>query len=224
MRRRLAIAFFDLDGTLVDSRRDIVLAVQHGLQRIGLPPLPDQQIASHVGHGLENLIRKNLGPKNQHRFAELTEAFRRHYARHMFDHTTLYQDVETILDAVAAIPLAVVSNKSRPFVERMLSHFRLAPRFLRVFSGDDEDWHKPEIRGLRQLLRSFNIPRREALLVGDMPVDVKTARRAGINSYILGRGFSRPAELRAAGAEHVHRGLSGIIRLYRPIRPSQSRR
>src|SRR5246127_3233788 len=127
----IELVIFDLDGTLIDSRLDLVHSVNAALRHIGRPELPDHLIASYVGDGAPILIQRALGGEvvEEAVVRKGLEFFLSYYREHKLDHTTLY---EGILDALAAIQkssngrprkLAVLTNKpvnpSRAIVEAL---------------------------------------------------------------------------------------------------------
>jgi phosphoglycolate phosphatase len=171
---------FDLDGTLIDSSRDIVTAVNAARERLGLGPLDDPTVLSYVGHGVRDLMRKAMGGSPGE--SELDKGlgyFREFYAKHLLDNTRPFPGVVEALAALEGRQLAVLTNKPIRFTVPILEGLGLAHRFARVYGEDSFPRKKPDPMGLESLLAEFSVTPREAVMVGDSEIDVQTARNAG---------------------------------------------
>src|SRR5258707_12908057 len=142
--RSIKLVIFDLDGTLIDSRLDLVHSVNAALRHIGRPALPDHVIASYVGDGAPILIQRALGGEavDEAIVRQGLQFFLSYYREHKLDHTTVYEGVQESLAAIQhasnGVPrkMAVLSNKpvvpSRAIVEAL----GLAPFFVQVYGGN----------------------------------------------------------------------------------------
>jgi len=171
---------FDLDGTLIDSKLDLALSIDATLKHMGKPSLPHDLIYSFVGNGAAMLVRRALGDtvtdaeaEEGHRF------FLAYYRDHMLDNTVTYAGVREALEALGHHPMAVLTNKPVRFSERILEGLGIASYFRYVCGGNSFETKKPDPEGMNAILRSFGMSPREAMLVGDSDVDVRTARNAG---------------------------------------------
>lgn len=186
---------FDLDGTLINSRRDIVDSANELLGRYQRPPLPPDQVAGMVGEGARLLIARLLAAAEV--TAPLDEAlagFLEIYDRRLVDHTRPYPGVEDTLRALTAAGcrLAVLTNKPRDPAVRILKHFGLMDLFVAVIGGDSDLPRKPDPGNLLALCEQTAIPAPDTLLVGDSWVDVETARNAGAAVCFVTWGFGQP--------------------------------
>ena len=194
----IQLVIFDLDGTLIDSRLDLVHSVNATLRHMKRPELPDDVIASYVGDGAPTLIRRALG--NEADDEELVrsglEHFLAYYREHKLDHTHLYSGIEEALAALEnsqnGLPrkMAVLTNKpvhpSRAIVEALgLSRF-----FARVYGGNSFPTKKPDPEGAQTILREMETRPQETLIVGDSGVDVLTGRNAGTWTCGVTYGFA----------------------------------
>jgi phosphoglycolate phosphatase len=187
----IRLAVFDLDGTLVDSRRDLANAANALVAGLGGRPLSEEAIGRMVGEGAAVLVRRVLTAANLDpdapgalpRFLEL-------YDERLTEHTVPYGGIVEALDALAArMPLAVLTNKPQRATDRLLGSLELAPYFGRVVGGDSMLGRKPEPAGLLSLCTGAGVLPDEAILIGDSPVDLETARRAGTQVLLVSYGF-----------------------------------
>jgi len=194
----IRLVIFDLDGTLIDSRLDLVHSVNAALHHIGRPELPDDVIASYVGDGAPTLIQRALGGEavDQALVRQGLEFFLAYYREHKLDHTRVYPG---IAEALAAIQnstngvrrkMAVLSNKpvnpSRAIVEAL----GLGAFFSSIYGGNSFPSKKPDPEGARKLLEENHVRPEEAAIVGDSAVDVETGRNAGLWTIGVTYGFA----------------------------------
>jgi phosphoglycolate phosphatase len=195
--KEIQLVIFDLDGTLIDSRLDLVYSVNAALRHIARPELAEDVIASYVGAGAPILIQRALGGEagDEALVRKGLEFFLSYYREHKLDHTTLY---EGITDALAAIQrsngssrkMAVLTNKpvnpSRAIVEAL----GLGTFFIQIYGGNSFRTKKPEPEGARKLLEESNVLPQHAAMVGDSHVDVSTGRNAGMWTVGVTYGFA----------------------------------
>jgi phosphoglycolate phosphatase len=194
----IQLVIFDLDGTLIDSRLDLVHSVNAALRHIGRPELPENVIASYVGDGAPVLIQRALGGEtiDETVVRRGLEFFLSYYREHKLDHTTVYAG---IVEALAAIrhsangsrrKLAVLTNKpvipSRAIVEAL----GLSPYFLQVYGGNSFPTKKPDPEGARNLLEETGVSAAHAAIVGDSHTDIETGKNAGMWTVGVTYGFA----------------------------------
>jgi phosphoglycolate phosphatase len=181
---------FDLDGTLIDSKRDLVQSVNATLRELGRAELPEDLVASYVGSGAPVLINRALGgaaASDQQQSA--LNFFLAHYDEHKLDFTREYPGVRVTLEKLRDVPMAVLTNKPVNISVRILQGLRLAEFFRAIYGGNSFATKKPDPLGANTLLKELGIPAAESALVGDSEVDVQTARNAGMISAIVNFGF-----------------------------------
>jgi len=194
--KQIKLLIFDLDGTLIDSRLDLVHSVNAMLRHFKRPELPDEVIASYVGDGAPMLVRRALGdPKAEGFVKEALEYFLGYYRVHKLDHTKLYEGVSDSLQIIrnangSGRQMAVLSNKpvhpSRAIVEALgLGHF-----FVCVYGGNSFPTKKPDPQGVRTLLAETRTDKADAVIIGDSSTDVITGRNAKIWSCGVTYGFA----------------------------------
>ncbi len=185
------VLIFDLDGTLIDSKLDLALAVNAARERMGFGPLPHDQIFGYVGQGAPALIRRSLQSNDDVAPGEETvgravEFFLEYYRAHMLDNTVLYPGVRECLDSLRdagsqrLLGMAVLTNKPVRISREILKGLGVLDHFQYVYGGNSFERKKPDPMGVEVLLRDFGAAPRQALLVGDSEIDVQTARNSGI--------------------------------------------
>ena len=185
---------FDLDGTLIDSKLDLVNSVNFMLKAMNRNSLPLQTVASYIGHGATQLVADMLGPAAaaEDRKAGL-DIFLAHYEKHSLDATRAYPGVAEGLEALQEHPMAVLTNKPVRISLEILEGLGLRKYFRHVCGGDSFPAKKPDPAGARIILRDLGAKPAEAAMVGDSDVDVQTARNAGILAVHVNYGFGQHA-------------------------------
>jgi len=208
MRARLwpQALIFDLDGTLVDSFPGIMLGLNRALEELELPPRDLAWVRCHVGHGAQRLVADaasdDVAPQR------LLEGFRHHYGEVLCEHTHAYPGVSATLQAlVTDHQLAVASNKPRQWVRRLVDHLGWSNLLQAVVGPEDANAHKPDPAMIRIVLEQLGCRREDALLVGDMPVDVATGRAAGIPTVGVTTGSTPAHTLAELGCIAVIAGV-----------------
>ncbi|MGD1211732.1 MAG: HAD-IA family hydrolase [Candidatus Acidiferrales bacterium] len=184
------VVVFDLDGTLIDSKLDLALSVNATLLHMGRAPLADETIFGYVGDGAPTLVRRALGEGATDEEAEKGLAyFLSYYRAHMLDNTVAYPGVREALEGLEERGLAVLTNKPVKFSKAILEGLGIARYFRYVYGGNSFATKKPDPLGANVLLRDFAAAPREAMIVGDSEVDVRTARNAGTWACGVSYGF-----------------------------------
>ena len=179
------LVVFDLDGTLIDSKLDLALAVNATRAGASLPPLAHETIFSYVGNGAPALIHRALGGQaGEEQVQRSLEFFLRYYREHMLDHTRLYPGVREGLDRLqgAGMRMAVLTNKPVRFSRDLIRGLGVASHFQVVYGGNSFESKKPHPEGLQKVMAEVGVAPAQTLVVGDSAVDVETARNAGARS------------------------------------------
>jgi phosphoglycolate phosphatase len=181
---------FDLDGTLVDSSRDLATAVNRMLATFDVPALDPALVRSFVGEGARRLIEKSVAAVGRPLSVdELLPVFLDIYREVLLETTRLYPGVEEALDALAPRRLAVLTNKPGDMSRAILSGLGVAHRFDWIWGYGDVPARKPDPVGLVRLMAAAGVAPTETAFVGDSAVDVRTARAAGTRSIGVTYGF-----------------------------------
>ncbi len=201
----LQLLVFDLDGTLIDSSRDLCNSVNATLQHFGLRPLEEPVIASFIGDGVGMLIRRALlvpGELPEHLrndedfFAQALDYFLTWYRAHKLDFTRAYDGVLESLAALASAAqppvMTVLTNKPVGPARAICDGLGLAKYFFAIYGGDSFDTKKPDPQGLLHLIAKAQATPETTLMIGDSDVDVTTARNAC--AWSLGCAFGLSPE------------------------------
>jgi phosphoglycolate phosphatase len=189
---RFRLIVFDLDGTLVDSRRDIADAANALLVSCGAEPIPEERIGRMVGDGAGTLVARAFAASGIERPPDALERYLAFYDTRLLKHTRPYDGIPAVLEALARrAALAVLTNKPIASTRRILDGLDLARYFPAdaVFGGDGPFPRKPDPAALRHLTASVNAIAESTLMVGDSAIDWRTARAAPARVCLARYGF-----------------------------------
>lgn len=193
----------DLDGTLVDSARDLQSALNAVLREEGLRELGIEEVTSMIGDGAAKLVERawRAAGGDMGRLPAAQGRFLARYERNAANATRPYPGVAATLAALrrAGLRLACVTNKPAGPTHEILRALGLAPYFGAVVGGDTLPVRKPDPGPLLRALALLGSAPHEAVMVGDNVHDVAAARAAGLRSVAVTYGYSHgpPAELGA---------------------------
>ncbi len=188
--RSVRALIFDLDGTLIDSKQDLIHSVNAMLRELRRGELPAETISGYIGHGAPQLVARALGNGGtEEERQRALQFFLRYYEEHRMDTTCAYPGVAETLEKLASMPMAVLTNKPVRISVRILEAMGLSKYFRLIYGGNSFETKKPDPLGAATILRELSTEPREALLVGDSEVDVQTARNAGTLAAAVNYGF-----------------------------------
>ena len=208
---------FDLDGTLLDTLRDIADACNAALVRHGFPPHPVDSYRYFVGDGVPVLVSRTV-PAQQHTAETLTSvaaAYREEYQCRWNSTTDLYPGIADLLDQLTlrGIKMAVLSNKPDDFTRRCVAEFLPRWTFSMVLGASKAFPPKPDPTSARHIACTLDLPPNQIWYLGDTPTDMRTAVGAEMLPVGVLWGFRKAEELKAAGARQLISDPRNLLQL-----------
>ncbi|GAC1400551.1 MAG: phosphoglycolate phosphatase [Thermoanaerobaculia bacterium] len=212
---RYRAVLFDLDGTLVDSYAALAEAVNFARRRESLPELPEEDIRSFIGEGLDRLLQRAFGCQSVP--DHIRESFESRYDAICCEESKVLDEVETTLHQLTGmgVAMAVCTNKPTGFSRKILDFLKLSPHFRAIVGPDLAGARKPDGRHVLRTLEEAGCSTDGALFVGDMPIDVAAARASGVDVAVVTTGSSSYEQLVDAHPDHVLTRFSDLVRLVR---------
>ena len=206
---------FDLDGTLIDSKQDLIHAVNAMLRELGRGELAEETISGYIGHGAPQLVARALGDESTERDRQRAlQFFLSYYELHKMDSTCAYPGVRETLEKLASMPMAVLTNKPTAASLQILEGLGLAKYFQGIYGGDSFERKKTDPCGAQFILRDLSAAAEESAMVGDSDVDVQTARNAGMRAIAVKYGFGRYDRDANPADQYIDR-LTELVKLAR---------
>lgn len=200
--------FFDLDGTLINSRDDIADSVNLALAEMNFPMIEPSAVFDFIGEGVVNLLRRSLIESlgenpDEARIKKTVEVFKIRYAGNCLVKTVLYDEVARVLDELNGFKKAVVTNKPYKFSVDILHGLGVSEYFETVAGGDTFPERKPHAMPLLAVAESLGVEPKECVMIGDSRVDIEAGKNAGIKTIGCIYGFRGRRELEEAGADFL---------------------
>lgn len=214
---RYRAVMFDLDGTLLDTLKDIADSVNESLRRMGLPQHDVESYRYLIGSGREALVLGALPEprRDAATVGELTALVEQEYSRRWVNNTKPYPGIPELLDSLTAkgVSIAILSNKPQHNTDLSVSRLLSRWRFEAVVGSTPSLPKKPDPAGALQIAHKLNIPTREFIYVGDSGIDMKTATAAGMYPVGVLWGFRSSDELLDSGAKELMKQAADLLPL-----------
>jgi phosphoglycolate phosphatase len=209
------LLIFDLDGTLVNTLEDIAASVNYTLSRLNSPLLPLGRVRQYVGDGIEMLMARSLGGRDE-RLDAAVSLYKEHHRRNLVVRSSLYPSVRETLEHFKSLPLSMISNKSAEFIGPLLEGLGIGRYFKIIIGADAGLLLKPAPDAVLSILSALKVPKERAVIVGDGTSDILAGKAAGVLTCAVTYGFRSEDELRKAGPDHVIHELSELKDLFKP--------
>jgi len=195
------LLIFDFDGTITDSIPSAVEALQKTIKILGFPYRTKDEINKHVGLGEVPLVSGSIGSNDPTLLKKALETYQKIYKAEGINKVMPYPHVRDMLEHFSKKTKVIVSNKKDEFIGLILKNLRLERYFDKVFGGDSAPCLKPDPCAILHMLEIYGSDPKRTIFVGDMVVDVQTARNAGVISCAVTYGFDSREKLTAAGPD-----------------------
>lgn len=210
----IKLIIFDFDGTLGDTRDKIVAVMQHVMSELGLEVADAATCASTIGLPLAECFRKIYPQFAESDGERCAETYRRYFFAHAPELVPdLFPHVEETLEVLhqRGVAMAIASSRTSKSLLGFVRAMHLDGFIAKVVGCEDVATHKPAPDAALMILDEFHIAPEEALVVGDMPVDILMARTAGVRSVGVTYGNSTAEQLQSAGADHIISNISELL-------------
>ena len=184
------LLIFDLDGTLIDSRRDLVAAVNYMRQSMELEPLDGERVVKMIGNGVNSLVQRAVADADVD-FDTALKRMKRFYAENLVASTVLYPGVSAGLKILQelGLKLAVVTNKPVASAVKILEALGVAGYFTDIIGGDSDYPLKPAPDALCALQKKYDLSKNDCWMIGDHYTDLEAGRLAGFRRILVSYGF-----------------------------------
>jgi phosphoglycolate phosphatase len=198
------VVIFDMDGTLVDSKKDITITINYIRKlRYNLEPVSEELVVEAINMHERNLPYIFYGTKNYEQKDK--ELFEQHYIKQCTQNSYLYDGVKEMLQTLydSDIKLSVATNASSMFAKRMLEHLKVAHLFDNIIGADMVEHSKPDPQMLNMILKNydFKLDADKAWMIGDNSKDILSAKNALIDAVFVTWGFSKESECKLVAKE-----------------------
>ena len=198
------LIIFDLDGTLVDSRQDIVNGINFMLKELGLKEKPFDEIISYVGRGVEELIKDSIGKDEFESRVKALDIFKIYYKEHPADYAYIYPGVKDTLDYFYGKDKAVITNRNHNSSITILEKMGIAGFFKKIIGDDNTSCLKPSRCQFDRLFDELNVQdRQKVLMVGDMDIDVLAGKASGIATCAVTYGIGKRQDIEHAMPDYI---------------------
>jgi len=185
----IKLLMFDLDGTLVDTCRDITNALNYALNSYGLKSLTVEYTKELVGEGLTKLVERVLGGEKDRLRDDVLGKFLDYYSEHLADYSREYPHVRETLERLTGYKKAVISNKREALSMRLLDLLDLLKYFDLMVGSDTTSEKKPSAIPVIYVLKRLEVSSGEALMIGDSNYDIEAAKKAGVKTVAVTYGY-----------------------------------
>ncbi|MDR3111987.1 MAG: HAD-IA family hydrolase [Elusimicrobiota bacterium] len=209
------LLIFDLDGTLVDSQKDLANAVNFVRKNYGFEEIATATVRSYLGDGISSLLEKSLPVKNVKLLKEAIEKFKSFYAIHLTDTTILYNCVKETLEVLnrqRGKTLVLLSNKSQKFCFEILKRLGILDFFKEVWGGDTLA-KKPDPKPILELAKITNSALESTIIIGDSPNDFLAAKNAKISFVAAEYGYCSLEQIKTFNPDFSIKSINQLLEI-----------
>lgn len=202
---------FDLDGTLLDTLKDLNSSCNYALSLYGYDTITLDETKKFIGNGIKKLVERSLKGKNE-RLEEVFTSFKEYYSNNFASYTQVYNGIYELLDFLKskAYDLAILTNKDQKITDSLVNKF--FPNTFKLVVGDNPNIKKkPSLDGLDYICNYLNIKYENVIFIGDSRVDLQTTKNADCMGIFVEYGFEEPLILKSLGAKYYVKKAIDII-------------
>jgi len=197
------LLIFDLDGTLVDTRRDLANAVNNALRQMGRKEIDLETMTGYVGDGIRKLLERALGSAAENEVEIARRHFRQFYFEHIADFSKPYPGIPGLLEYFSGKKKAVLTNKPQEFTEALLQRLEICRHLEMIIGGQPNLELKPDPEAVLKILHHFQVAPSRAIMIGDGENDILAGKAAMMKTCAATYGFRPPEKLLALQPDFV---------------------
>ena len=216
MERDIKLVIFDFDGTLADTKENIILTFQMTMKELGVEIKSRQECAATIGLTLEDAFKVLYPGMAAEKYILLRDTYRRIFKENRKILVPgLFQEVMETLEELRrrGYLMSIASSRQSPSLHSFLEDMKIAHLFEYAVGGDNVEHPKPAPDAVLQILRHYNLSAEEAFVVGDMPFDINMATNAGVKSCGVTWGNADAAQLKESGANYIIDKMSQLLEI-----------
>ncbi len=194
----IKLVIFDLDGTLVNSIKDITNSLNYATELYGLPPKTSEEVSALVGEGITKVIERVLGDERLQYRDDVVKRFLEFYSEHIVDNTFPYPGVRETLERLNGFKKAVISNKREALSIKVLEALDLLRFFDLVIGSDSTNEKKPSPVPVLHVISTMGLTPEDSIMVGDSDLDISAGKSAGIKTVGVTYGYRKREFLKDA--------------------------
>lgn len=202
---------FDLDGTLIDSKEDIIGSANAALRFYGKKPVAVAEGIQHVGRGANYLLEKLMPGASPDLINKCHAYFLDYYEKNPVVHTKIYDGVIEVLQHFDKFPLFLVTNKNEKIATIILEKLNLLKYFKKVIGADTYPQLKPNPFAIFEIMKTYSLKESQILMVGDTDVDIQFGINAKVKTCRFENDFGALGGARLAKEDTVIRHFSELI-------------
>ena len=216
MEREIKLVIFDFDGTLADTKENIILTFQMTMKELGVEIKSRQECAATIGLTLEDAFKVLYPGMAAEKYILLRDTYRRIFKenRKILVPGLFPEVMETLKELRRkGYLMSIASSRQSPSLHSFLEDMKIAHLFEYAVGGDNVEHPKPAPDAVLQILRHYNLSAEEAFVVGDMPFDINMATNAGVKSCGVTWGNADAAQLKESGANYIIDKMSQLLEI-----------
>ena len=216
MERDIKLVIFDFDGTLADTKENIILTFQMTMKELGVEIKSRQECAATIGLTLEDAFKVLYPGMAAEKYILLRDTYRRIFKENRKILVPgLFPEVMETLEELRrrGYLMSIASSRLSPSLHSFLEDMKIAHFFEYAVGGDNVEHPKPAPDAVLQILRHYNLSAEEAFVVGDMPFDINMATNAGVKSCGVTWGNADAAQLKESGANYIIDKMSQLLEI-----------